>query len=266
MAGSMLDAMSHDLHKTRRSAVSNFFSKRSVQALSPLIVHSVEALLQRLKAETGAQIVNLNDAYAAMTMDIICAYCFGTSMDSLSNPLYGKEWLDMLHGGIQMRPVGRQFPWLINTLLDIPAHIIAKVSDDMARSNTWTRQMLPRIEAILAGEDADAMKTGHRTIFHEIRDGDLSAAEKAPMRLMAESHVLLGAGMETTARTLSVTTFYLIQNKDVGRTLRAELCTVMPTPDTPVTLAQLEALPYLVRPMPPLLQMTIPQTHITCFA
>jgi cytochrome P450 len=248
MAGSMLEAMSHDLHKTRRSAVSNFFSKRNVQALEPLIVQNVEALLQRLKTETGAKIVNLNDAYAAMTMDIICAYCFGTSMDSLSDPIYGKKWIDMLHGGIQIRPVGRQFPWLINTLLDIPAHIIAKVSDDMARSNTWTRQMLPRIEAILAGENADTTKTGHRTIFHEIRDGELSAAEKAPMRLMAESHVLLGAGMETTARTLSVTTFYLLHNEDVGRKLRKELCAIMPHPDTAVTLPQLEALPYLVRP------------------
>jgi cytochrome P450 len=248
MAGSMLEAISHDLHKTRRNAVANFFSKRSVQALEPLVIESVETLIQRLKTETGAKIVNLNDAYAAMTMDIICAYCFGTSMNSLSNPTYGKLWIDTLHEGIQIRPVGRQFPWIVNTLMDIPPHIIAKVSEGMARSNAWTRQMVPRIEAILAGEEPT--KTSHRTIFHEIRDGDLSAEEKAPMRLMGESHVFLGAGTETTARTLGVTTYYLIKNKDVGRRLREELRTIMPSPDTAVTLPQLEALPYLVRISP----------------
>jgi cytochrome P450 len=244
MAGSMLEAVDHDLHKTRRGAVNNFFSKRSVQALEPLIVRNVEMLIERLKAETGDRIVNLNNAYAAMAMDIICAYCFGTNMGSLSNPAYGKEWLDMMHSGIQMRPVGRQFPRLVNTIFDTPPHIVEKFSEDMARANRWTRQMVPRIEAILAGEDAG---TDHRTIFHDMRDGDLSPEEKAPMRLMSESHVFLGAGTETTARTLAVTTFYLMKNNDIGDKLREELKGVMPTPNSGVSLSQLEALPYLVR-------------------
>jgi cytochrome P450 len=243
MAGSMLEAVDHDLHKMRRGAANNFFSKRSVQSLEPLIVRSVDTLIERLKTESGDKVVNLNNAYAAMAMDIICAYCFGTNMDSLSNPVYGKEWLDMLHSGIQMRPVGRQFPWLVNTIFDTPPHIVEKFSEDMARANRWTRQMMPRIEAILAGEDA---ATDQRTIFHDMRDGDLSPEEKAPMRLMSESHVFLGAGTETTARTLAVTTFYLMKDNNVGDKLREELRGVMPTPNSGVSLSQLEALPYLV--------------------
>ena len=70
MAGSMFEAMDHDLHKSRRSAVSNFFSKRSVSALEPLVLASVEKLIERLK---GDEIVNLNNAFAAMTIDIISA-------------------------------------------------------------------------------------------------------------------------------------------------------------------------------------------------
>ncbi|KAF2024303.1 cytochrome P450 [Setomelanomma holmii] len=244
MAGSMLEAMDHDLHKSRRAAVANFFSKRSVQALEPLVISTVEDLIQRLKAETGEKVVNLNNAYAAMTMDIISAYCFGTSMFSLTRPSYGKEWLDMLHAGVQMRPLGRQFPWLVNTLLDIPPHIVAKLSTDMARITQWTHQMLPKIEAILAGEDkGDGM---HRTVFHEIRDdAKLSPEEKEPIRLMGESHVFLGAGMETTARTLATTTYYLMKHRSIGTKLREELKTVLPWPDSTIELAKLEALPYL---------------------
>ncbi|KAF2832484.1 putative benzoate 4-monooxygenase cytochrome P450 [Ophiobolus disseminans] len=240
MAGSMLEAMDHDLHKSRRSAVSNFFSKRSVQALEPLVLSSVERLVQRLKDE---ETVNLNNAFAAMTMDIISAYCFGESMNSLEYPQYGKDWLEMLHGGIQMRPLGRQFPWLVNTLYDIPPNVMARFNADMARINTWTHQMLPKIVRILAGEDEK--RDVQRTVFHEIRDGKMSAEEKLPMRLMGESHVILGAGTETTARTLAVTTYYLMKKHDVGEKLRDELKTVLSQPDSAVSLAQLEALPYL---------------------
>jgi hypothetical protein len=71
-----------------------------------------------LEAETGEKVVSLNNAYAAMTMDVIISYCFGQSMSSLARPEYGKNWLDMLHSAIQMRPFDRQFPWHVNTFLD----------------------------------------------------------------------------------------------------------------------------------------------------
>jgi cytochrome P450 len=254
MSGSMLEAMPHDLHKTRRSAISNFFSKRSVQALEPLVIRSAEKLMQRFEDEKGDKIVNLNNAYAAMTMDIICSYCFGSDMNSLSRPEYGKEWLDMLHGGMQMRPVGRQFPWLINTIFDIPPHIMARFNADMARINSWSHQMEPKIESILQGEKAEA---GQRTIFHEMRDGKLSKEEMAPTRLLGESHVILGAGTETTARTLAVTTFYLMKHRDIGDRLRDELKTVLPNIDSKATLPQLEALPYLVRIRPILILLHV---------
>jgi cytochrome P450 len=244
MAGSMLEAIDHDLHKSRRGAVSSFFSKRSVLALEPLIFNSVEKLLQRFRDEQGDKIVNLNYAFAAMTLDVISAYCFGESMDTLSIPEYGKDWLDTMHNGIQSRPVGRQFPWLVNTILDIPPDFMAKISSDMAKINGFTHQMLPKIERILAGENEK--RDVQKTIFHHIRDGDLSKEEKEPIRLMGESHILLGAGGETTARTLAVTTYYIMKKQDMRKRLRHELKTVMPQPDSGITLAQLEALPYLV--------------------
>jgi cytochrome P450 len=242
MAGSMLEAMDHDLHKTRRTAVASFFSKRSVQALEPLVVRNVEKLIQRFKDETGEKIVNLNNSYAAMTMDIISEYCFGDNMKGLERPEYGKEWLEMLHGGVQMRPIGRQFPWLVNTMFDIPPHIVAMFSKDMAKMNVWTHQMMPKIEKILAGEDP---KEGQRTVFHEMRDGKLPVEEKSAERLMGESHVMLGAGLETTSRTMAVTTYYLMKDVDVGERLRDELRTVLKTRDSTASLPQLEALPFL---------------------
>ena len=251
----MLESMDHDLHKLRRTAVAGFFSKRSVQALEPLVVQATEKLLSRFESEMrkkgpDAGAVNLNNAFAAMTMDIISEYCFGESMNSLDRDEYGKEWLDILHQGVQLRPFGRQFPTLVNFMLDLPPWVVAKISPAAEKMNAFNLHLLRRVERIMRYEDHENDgKKWNRTVFHEIRDdvgGKLPEKEKAPLRLMADASVILGAGTETTARTLAVTTFYLLKYPDIGDKLRAELKSVLPTKDARVSLPQLEALPYLV--------------------
>ncbi|CAG5152694.1 uncharacterized protein ALTATR162_LOCUS2873 [Alternaria atra] len=253
-AGAMLETMDHDMHKMRRNAISPFFSKRSVQALEGLVVNNTQKLLSRFQGELekkgpNAGVVNLNNANAAFTMDIISEYCFGESMNSMEKEEYGKEWLDVFHQGIQIRPLARQFPTIFNLMLDLPSHIVAKMDAGAAKLNSFNELMLLKIERILSREDdEDNSKNLRRTVFHDIRDdigGKLPESEKHPMRLMMDASVLLGAGTETTARTMAVTTFYLIKNMEAGEKLRQELKKVMPTADHQVSLPQLEALPYL---------------------
>lgn len=99
------------------------------------------------------------------------------------------------------------------------------------------------------GEDDSRDKRselGHLTVFHEFRDAKLDPMEKDPKRLTGEASVFMGAGTETTARTLAVGIYYLIKNESSGQTLREELRCLMKINDTRVSLPQLEALPYLV--------------------
>ncbi|KAF2653822.1 benzoate 4-monooxygenase cytochrome P450 [Lophiostoma macrostomum CBS 122681] len=245
MSGAMLETMDHDLHKSRRSAVSNFFAKSSVQQLQPLVIESVNKLIARLKQEMKSQtVVNLNYAMAGLTLDVISAYTLGEPMHALDDPVYGKLWMSVLRKGVQMRPVGRQFPWLVNTLMNLPPHIIEKIDPNMATWIRYNEMCRKKIAAIMSHEDNDkAVK--HRTVFHEVRDSDMSVKEKDPFRLMGENSVFLGAGTETTARTLSVGLFYLISEKRCGQKLREELKTVLHSKDTKTSLPQLEALPYL---------------------
>ncbi|KAJ4355384.1 uncharacterized protein N0V89_003400 [Didymosphaeria variabile] len=255
-SGAMLEAMDHDLHKMRRNATSGFFSKRNVQALEPLIINTTNRLLARLKqdmtrdiGEGGQGIVNLNCAFAAMTMDIISEYCFGEGMNSMERPRYGKQMLDILHMGLQMRPIARQFPTLINWMFDLPPERVAYLSPEIVVMNEFNAGLLARITKIMNYEDGSGEKAGHRSIFHVFRDDPevkLPPEEKEPFRLMAESSVFMGAGTETTARALAVTIYYLLKEKDIGSQLLQELKTVLPTKDSKVSLPQLEALPYLV--------------------
>lgn len=254
-AGAILETMDHDKHRMRRNAVSPFFSKRSVQALEGLVVNNIKKLLRRFEGEMEKQgphagIVILNDAYAAFAMDVISEYCFGESMKTLDNDDYGKDWLTIFHDGMQLVPFARQFPTIFNFLLDLPPHVAAKLDAGAGKLNGYLYQILGRIERIMNREDGvNETKDLRRTIFHDIRDDvgcKLPEKEKHPVRLMADASVILGAGTETTSRTMAVTTYYLIKNPEIGEKLRRELETVMPTVNHEVLLRQLEALPYLV--------------------
>lgn len=258
MSGAMLETMDHDHHRMRRNAVSGFFSKRAVQILEPLVVQKVDRLMERMRSakNDGDGVVNLNHAYAAMTMDIISEYCFGEPMKALDRPEYGKEFVQVLHQGVGTRPLARQFPTFMNLLFDLPPDLVAKLNPSVALLNSFNLMLLGIIEKIFKHED-ETSEGGKvkRTVFHEIRDGvsgKLPDEEKTPYRLMAEGSVLMGAGTETTARTLAVTTFYLLQNRPAGDKLLEELRTVLPTKATQVSLPQLEALPYLVSTLSPL--------------
>ena len=159
-----------------------------------------------------------------------------------------------MHDGIQIEPFARQFPTIMNFMLDLPPKVVEKLSPGVATVNTFSLRTLGRIERIMNFEDGDGdTKNLRRTIFHDIRDDvgcKLPEKEKHPKRLTADASVILGAGTETTARTLAVTTYYLIKNSEVGEKLRQELKTVMPTADHQISLPQLEALPYLVSSQP----------------
>ena len=87
-------------------------------------------------------------------------------------------------------------------------------------------------------------------MFTALADPDLPAEERTLARLEDEGFVVLAAGTETTAYSLSVTLFHLLDNLDVLSKLYEEVKTVMPSPSTQPPLAVLENLPLLVSAPP----------------
>ena len=64
---------------------------------------------------------------------------------------------------------------------------------------------------------------------------------------MDEGFILVGAGGETTAQTLAVLTFHLLNNPESLFELRSELDKVMPDPNISVPWQTLENIPLMVR-------------------
>lgn len=88
-------------------------------------------------------------------------------------------------------------------------------------------------------------KGPNRTIFHELLTGSLPDEEKKLERIWQEGQIVVGAGTETTAWTLSATLFYVLDNPEIPSKLQSELRTAMPDPNERVSWNHLEQLPYL---------------------
>lgn len=93
-------------------------------------------------------------------------------------------------------------------------------------------------------------KDTQRTIFSELRNGDMPDREKEPQRLIDESNIMIIAGGDALTQILTVISFHLLDNPAVLAQLQNELKTVMTRATSSVTWKQLENLPYLVSSSP----------------
>jgi cytochrome P450 len=74
---------------------------------------------------------------------------------------------------------------------------------------------------------------------------NLPPEEKSLDRLGDEAQLMIGAGLETTARCLGTASFHIINNLSLSSKLRKELDEAIPDPGTIPDATELEKLPYL---------------------
>lgn len=82
-------------------------------------------------------------------------------------------------------------------------------------------------------------------IFAGLLRSNLPPQEKTADRMSSEGMGLLVAGSETTAQTLSTTTYHILANPGILAELRKQLEHAIPDAETLPPLAYLEAIPYL---------------------
>ncbi|PQE14947.1 cytochrome p450 protein [Rutstroemia sp. NJR-2017a WRK4] len=231
--GSVFETIPHDLHRLRRSAINHFFSNRSITAIEPMIKAKVSQLSDIFHAHMiSKKPVNLRVAFSALTLDIISDYCYGESFGALKNEKLAMEWYYMLEAVMAKAPLFMHFPWLLKVMSLLPDSIAGPV----LRHHRNSRNKVGRV---LRYEDTDSARQD--TVFHTIRDSDLPPEEKKLNRLADEGNILIGAGSETTAQTLAVLFFYLLENPEMITRLRDEISGV----EGDITWGKLEKLPFL---------------------
>ena len=87
----------HDLHRTRRAAMSKMFSKESVRRLEPVMRRNLDKLLVRLREfQADGREISLLPMFGAFTNDVISEYAYGFSLNHLQGPEFNKSFFDMV--------------------------------------------------------------------------------------------------------------------------------------------------------------------------
>jgi cytochrome P450 len=232
--------------------------------MEPLILDKVERLSHRFReASEKKSVVRLDAAYMAVTMDIITHYAYGESCNYVADENFKVEWKQAVIGGLANGVLLRHFPWLLPVLKSVPLSFL-RATDPLAASlMEWGLVVKEKVAEMLENNRRGNKAEG--TIFQAMLDSDLPPEEKSPARLQDEGQSVVGAGSETTARSLTILSFYLMQDPKKLEKIRKELKTV-PRPKGEGWLTQLEKLPYLVCPHinSKFFMLQIGLTQLTC--
>lgn len=252
---SMVTTINHEHHRLRRAALNSFFSKRSVVKLEPVIRENIGKLAQRFVAEIdkNGSVIRLDGAFMALTMDVITQYSYGTSYRYLDEPDFKIAWKDAVLAASANGAVLRLFPFMLPVSKCIPPWLLKKLDPQAAvvleiqeMLRAQSAESLQRLQAKRGDNDDDDDKQA-KNIFDALNDPSmLPPQERTLDRLQDEGQILLAAGSETTANTLTVIAVHLLCNPQLLAKLREDLVSVMPTPTSTASWVELEVLPYLV--------------------
>lgn len=243
---SVISTVPHEHHRLRRGVLNQFFSKRSVTHLEPIIHEKIDKLGDRFRdaLKTGT-VLKLEYAFAGLTADVISHYCYGASYRYLDDQFPNNDLKDAFAGLFLLSHILYFFPRLGDLMNSIPPWLMVRIDPKSAPLAYIRERVRKQSNEALQGTAAPANKRDN--IFNSLVDPSLPPEERTIDRLTEEGVIVLGAGAETTANTLALGAFHLMQNPAVLEKLRHELKQVMPTPTSSSSWSQLEQLPYLVR-------------------
>ncbi|RAK96671.1 cytochrome P450 [Aspergillus ibericus CBS 121593] len=241
---SVIGTMGHEHHRFRRSILNDFFSKRSVLALSDVVEERVLKLMQRFEGFYKEQsVVNLSNAFAALASDVITYYCFGKRWGFVEDEHFRSEIHKNNEENTEHCHLDRFFPFVPELMRRIPGQVLALLLPSKAAAFEFQAALFQTITMNMQAGSTSTKE--NRTIFQKLTDPSLPAEERSLRRVQDEVFTLLGAGTETTASTLMVMIYHVSRNESIRDKLRTELKQVMPTPTSAVTWTELEKLPYL---------------------
>lgn len=248
---SILNTVDHDLHRLRRAPLNSFFSKAAITRFEDLVQSKVDKVVEKLKYHCyQGTILDAQAVYCALTTDVISHYAYGESYGFLDddNEDFKNEYFRNISGFFFAAHVAKNFPTLARIMMLIPPSITVALHSGMASVveiiNTSKRHAQKTLEALTTVHGNADMK--HKSIFQALSAPNIPPAERSLQRLTDEGTIIMLAGLETTARFLTLTTCHLLSNPEILLKLREELKTVLPTPESRVSWITLENLPYMV--------------------
>lgn len=212
---SMLGANRPD-HSRHRRLLSHAFSDKGIREQNPLIRQYVDLLIQRLHEHAGQQAQNMVDWYTWTTFDIIGDLAFGEPFNCLRD-VATHPWIASIFGNVKSIPFVNAFHrYGLSSLVGLlaPKRLlqlrVANYEYSVAKINQ-------RLEY-----ENDRHDFWDKVLTHN-KDGKGTGMTSDEM--VSNASLLVLAGSETTATTLSGATYLLLKHPDAMAKLTTEIRT-----------------------------------------
>ncbi|EXV00384.1 cytochrome P450 [Metarhizium robertsii] len=244
--GSTVFCSDHHVHKARRRAIAPFFSKANVLDRQALLHRNVGKLCRRLSDLSGTA-VNLGAAISAFTRDNANEYIIGKAYNELDLEDFGIGLSIASQGAGMFWRATKHIRWFGPAVRAMPVGWAMKMADEGTKAFLrYLQQSEQDTRDTLAAEASSSPDTEvQNTMVHAIVKSDLAPAEKSFERIYEEVATVTGAGFETSANALRLILFHVYTNDAILGRLREEISSLTTKSSEPITLRQLEQLPYL---------------------
>lgn len=239
-------AVPAEVHRRRRAAIAPFFSMSRTRSYNDDLQVIADRISHRLSTEFRGQVIEMVQMWGCMTADMIRELAFGLPPAFFSAPNFRSPFPEAMRSFAFMAHYTRHFQYIGYLFQQLPDAIVGRVAPIARPILDYRREINKQVKRVMTSGDTEARKSGHPTIFHHIlASSDLPPSELSIDRLTQEAIIINAAGIETTAATLTLASFYILNDSFIEGQLRAELEQAMPNSDEILPWEQLEKLPYL---------------------
>ena len=123
---SIFTTASSELHRTRRAALSSFFSKKKITGFEPVIREKLDKLCHKI-AQFEGEVFAINKAWMAFAGDVVMQYAFATSYDHIDTPDFSETFHEPFMAVSQLSHLTLQFPILHPLLKALPDWLLVKM-------------------------------------------------------------------------------------------------------------------------------------------
>ncbi|KAH8705781.1 cytochrome P450 [Talaromyces proteolyticus] len=226
-----------DMHRDMRRILNPYFSKRSVEQLSSLVIAKIERLDTKLRRMDKT--FDAHNAVMCLTVELITEFLFGRQVNMIeaSENTFDADFLEIFEAASTGQPELLFHPTMSRIKFALPRPLLLVLDKKLGKLlqiGVWAHGCVDYHNT----KNRTGERIGHPVIFDSL--GNLSDVRKASM-----ATELLVAGSDTSGTTLTYALYHISSNSKIKERLTEELRKAMPTLDTTPALLKLEQLPYL---------------------
>ena len=122
----------HNLHKSRKTPLLPFFSKKRISEFQPVLQEKLKILCTKIdQYASDGRAFALNRALTAFSGDVITTYVFGQSYEHLESPDFKDTFHEPFMAASEAGHVALQFKFLYPLLESLPERLVLKMQPQM---------------------------------------------------------------------------------------------------------------------------------------